>query len=52
MSSLEKLQQKISQWREIHEALKEENKKLKEELDIKEIEIEKIIEQVQELLDA
>jgi len=52
MSSLEKLQLKISQWREIHEALKVENTKLKEELELKESEIEKIIEQVQELLDA
>ena len=34
MSSLEKLQLKISQWREIHEALKIENTKLKEELEL------------------
>ena len=71
MSALQKLQEKIEQWRADHEALKSENAQLKvelsnvsssqneqesqiaalkSELEEKDAEIEKIIEQVESLL--
>ena len=71
MSALQKLQEKIEQWRVDHEALKSENAQLKtalhaasgsqdeqqqqiaalkRELDEKDVEIEKIIAQVESLL--
>ena len=71
MSALQKLQEKIEQWRVDHEALKSENAQLKvelstvsgsqseqeaqvaslkRELEEKDIEIEKIITQVESLL--
>ncbi len=71
MSALQKLQEKIEQWRVDHEALKSENAELKaalnvasgsqdeqqqqiaalrRELDEKDVEIEKIIAQVESLL--
>jgi chromosome segregation ATPase len=71
MSALQKLQEKIEQWRADHEALKSENAQLKvelsnvsgsqnaqeaqietlkRELEEKDVEIEKIIAQVESLL--
>ncbi len=71
MSALQKLQEKIEQWRSDHEALKSENAQLraelsnasgsqsqqeaqiatlKRELEEKDVEIEKIIAQVESLL--
>jgi len=71
MSALQKLQEKIEQWRVDHEALKSENSQLKvelsnvsgskneqeaqiaalkRELEEKDVEIEKIIAQVESLL--
>jgi hypothetical protein len=62
MSALRKLQEKIEQWRIQHEAIKSENAQFKiqlstvvqahkEELERKDAEIEKIIAQVDALLD-
>lgn len=59
MTALQKLQEKIEQWRVAHEAIKSENATLKvelmatkKELEDKDNEIEKIIAQVETLLNT